>query len=84
MNACTTNIVSGAMNGIECNGGRWSGMDVSEAHECGFVCPHAPCRKKAVILAQHNDKQDLALPCACTATGGLSLAEPQLKLALKF
>ena len=36
---------------------------------------------KAVILAQHNDKQDLALPCACTATGGLSLAEQQLKLA---
>ena len=40
--------------------------------------------EKAVILAQHNDKQDLALPCACTATGGLSLTEPQLKLALKF
>ena len=38
--------------------------------------------EKAVILAQHNDKQDLALPCACTATGGLSLVEPQLKLVL--
>ena len=40
--------------------------------------------ERAAILAQHNDKQDLALPCACTATGGLSLAEPQLKLVLKF
>ena len=42
-NTCATNIVGGVTNRND-NGGRWSSMDVSEAHECGFRCPHAPWR----------------------------------------
>ena len=42
VNTCATNIVSGATNGNECNGGRWSGMNISVAQQCRFHCPHAP------------------------------------------